>query len=71
MDLTNFIGNVDKEMYKVSFLIDDTKVKRFIRAVSKENARYLIEQDLKKEYPQSKFSIVSVDDVIKVQITII
>ncbi len=63
MDLTNFMPAVEKKMYEVTYFASDSKIKTFIRAVSKENANYLIEQDLKKEYPDSKIKIMAVDDL--------
>lgn len=63
MDLTNFMPVIEKKTYKVTYFVDNSKIKSFIRAVSKENANYLIEQNLKKEYPDSKVKIISVDDI--------
>ena len=36
------------------------KIKRFVSAYSKENAKHQLEQDLKKEYPGKKISILEV-----------
>ena len=67
MDLNNFISNVDKRLYKVTFLLSDEKIKRFVRACSKENAKYLIEQDLRNENRGDKFKILDVEDISKKQ----
>ena len=67
MDLNNFISNVDKRLYKVTFLLSDEKIKRFVRACSKENAKYLVEQDLKNENRNEKFKIIDVEDISKKQ----
>ena len=63
MDLNNFISNVEKRLYKVTFLLSDEKIKRFVRACSKENAKYLIEQDLRSENRDEKFKIIDVEDI--------
>ena len=67
MDLNNFISNVEKRLYKVTFLLSDEKIKRFVRACSKENAKYLIEQDLRNENRGDKFKILDVEDISKKQ----
>ena len=67
MDLNNFISNVEKRLYKVTFLLSDEKIKRFVRACSKENAKYLIEQDLRNENRGDKFTILDVEDISKKQ----
>ena len=67
MDLNNFISNVYKRLYKVTFLLSDEKIKRFVRACSKENAKYLIEQDLRSENRDEKFKIIDVEDISKKQ----
>ena len=67
MDLNNFISNVEKRLYKVTFLLSDEKIKRFVRACSKENAKYLIEQDLKIENRHEKFKITDVEDITEKQ----
>ena len=66
MDLNNFISNVEKRLYKVTFLLSE-KIKRFVRACSKENAKYLIEQDLRNENRGDKFKILDVEDISKKQ----
>jgi len=48
MDLNNFLSEVERHLYKVSFNLSDEKIKKFVRACSKENAKYLVEQGLKK-----------------------
>ena len=61
MDLNSFIGeNTKKETYKISFMIENKKIKRFLSGNSKENAKFLLEQDLKKEYPGKKITISEV-----------
>ena len=67
MDLNNFISNVEKRLYKVTFLLSDEKIKRFVRACSKENAKYLVEQDLRNENRGDKFKILDVEDISKKQ----
>ena len=67
MDLTSFINNVEKRIYKVTFLLAESKIKRFITASSKENATYLVEQDVKKENPKEKLKIIAVEDLAKKQ----
>ncbi len=67
MDLNNFLSEVERRLYKVSFILSDEKIKRFVRACSKENAKYLIEQDLKKENRDEKFKITDVEDITEKQ----
>ena len=67
MDLNNFISNVEKRLYKVTYILSDEKIKRFVRACSKENAKYLIEQDLRNENRGDKFKILDVEDISKKQ----
>ena len=67
MDLNNFMSEVERRLYKVSFVLSDEKIKRFVRACSKENAKYLIEEDLKKENHNEKFKITDVEDITEKQ----
>ena len=67
MDLNNFMSEVERHLYKVSFTLADEKIKRFIRACSKENAKYLIEQNLKNENRDEKFKITDVEDITEKQ----
>ena len=67
MDLNNFLSEVERHLYKVSFTLADEKIKRFVRACSKENAKYLIEQDIKKENPYEKFKITDIEDITEKQ----
>ena len=63
MDLNNFISGVEKRLFKVTYILSDSKIKRFVRACSKENAKYLVEQDLKSENHNEKFKITDVEDI--------
>ena len=66
MDLNSFIGeSKDKGNYKLTFMLDNQKIKRFVSAYSKENAKYQLEQDLKKEYPNKKSKILEVKKIEK------
>ena len=67
MDLNNFMPDVEKRLYKVTYILSDEKIKRFVRACSKENAKYLVEQDLRSENPDEKFKIIDVEDISKKQ----
>ncbi len=67
MDLNNFISEVERRLYKVTYILSDEKIKRFVRACSKENAKYLIEQDLRNENRDEKFKIIDVEDISKKQ----
>ena len=67
MDLNNFMSDVERRLYKVTFFLSDEKIKRFVRACSKENAKYLIEQDLRNENRDEKFKIIDVEDISKKQ----
>ena len=67
MDLNNFMSDVERRLYKVTFILADEKIKRFVRACSKENAKYLIEQDLRNENRGDKFKILDVEDISKKQ----
>ncbi len=57
----------ERRLYKVTFILSDEKIKRFVRACSKENAKYLVEQDLRSENPDEKFKIIDVEDISKKQ----
>lgn len=63
MDLNNFISDVERKLYKVTFIFADEKIKRFVRACSKENAKYLLEQDVKKENRVERFRIIDIEDI--------
>lgn len=63
MDLNSFIGNNDKRLFKIKFLSAETKITRFISAYSKENAKYLLEQEIKKDYPGAKSKILDIKDL--------
>jgi len=67
MDLNNFISDIERSLYKVTFVLADEKIKRFVRVCSKENAKYLIEQDVKKENHDNKFRIIDVEDISEKQ----
>ena len=67
MDLNNFMSEVERRLYKVTFILADSKIKRFIRACSKDNAKYLVEQDLKNENQNDNFKIVDVEDITEKQ----
>ena len=67
MDLNNFMSDVEKKLYKVTYILSGDKIKRFVRACSKENAKYLVEQDLKNENRNEKFKIIDVEDITEKQ----
>ena len=67
MDLNNFLSDVEKKLYKITFMRADEKIKRFIRATSEENAKYLLEQDVMKENNYDKFRIIDIEDISKKQ----
>ncbi|MBI3035731.1 hypothetical protein HYY71_05410 [Candidatus Woesearchaeota archaeon] len=67
MDLNSFMSDVERRLYKVTYILSDEKIKRFVRACSKENAKYLVEQDLKNENPDEKLKIIDVEDISKKQ----
>ena len=67
MDLNNFMSDVEKRLYKVTYILSGDKIKRFVRACSKENAKYLVEQDLRSENPDEKLKIIDVEDISKKQ----
>ncbi len=67
MDLNNFMPEVERRLYKVTFILSDEKIKRFVRACSKENAEYLVEQDLRNENRDEKLKIVDVEDISEKQ----
>ena len=67
MDLNNFLSDVERKLYKVTFMRAEEKIKRFIRATSEENAKYLLEQDIKKENYNDKFRIIDVEDISQKQ----
>lgn len=61
MDLNSFIGETkEKGTYKITFMLGNEKIKRFLSAYSKENAKHQLEQDLKKEHPGKKIIISEV-----------
>ncbi len=63
MDLNSFISNAEKRIYKITYNIAESRITRFLTASSKENAKYLLEQDFKKDNPESKFKIISIEDL--------
>ena len=63
MDLNNFMSDVEKKLYKVTYILSGDKIKRFVRACSKENAKYLIEQDLRSENRDEKIKVTDVEDI--------
>lgn len=67
MDLNNFMPEAERRLYKVTFILSDEKIKRFVRACSKENAKYLVEQDLRNETRDEKFKIIDVEDISEKQ----
>ena len=61
MDLNSFIEtSKERENYKVTYALGNQKIKRFVSGYSKENAKHLVEQDLKKEHPGKKIIISEV-----------
>ena len=61
MDLNSFIEtSKERENYKVTYALGNQKIKRFVSGYSKENARHLVEHDLKTEYPGKKIIISEV-----------
>ena len=61
MDLNSFIEtSKERENYKVTYVLGNQTIKRFVSAYSKENAKHLVEQDLKKEHPGKKITISEV-----------
>ena len=67
MDLNNFLSDVERKLYKITYFLADSKIKRFVRASSKENAKYLLEQDIKKQNDNEKFKIVDIEDISEKQ----
>ena len=67
MDLNNFLSDVERKLYKVTFMRAEEKIKRFVRATSEENAKYLLEQDIKMENHNDKFRIIDVEDISQKQ----
>ena len=63
MDLNSFLGNNDKRIFKIKFLSAETKITRFISAFSKDNAKYLLEQEIKKEGESAKIKILEIKDL--------
>ena len=63
MDLSRFLPEVEKRKYKVTFMLAETKIKRFVSACSEENAKYLIEQDIREEAPGQKLRILETEDI--------
>jgi len=63
MDLNNFMSDVEKRLYKVTYILSGDKIKRFVRACSKENAKYLVEQDLRSENRDEKIKVTDVEDI--------
>ena len=61
------MSEVERRLFKVTFILADSKIKRFVRACSKENAKYLVEQDLNNENRDGKFKIVDVEDISEKQ----
>ena len=67
MDLNNFLSDVERKLYKITYFLADSNIKRFVRASSKENAKYLLEQDVKKQNDNEKFKIVDIEDISEKQ----
>ena len=66
MDLNQFINpDMKKQTYKATFKIGNEKITKFISAYSEQNARAAVEQELKKEYPNSKIISIEVKELIK------
>ena len=57
------MSDVEKRLYKVTYILSGDKIKRFVRACSKENAKYLVEQDLKSEHRDEKIKVTDVEDI--------
>ena len=53
-------SQAQKEFYKVSFQVDKDKITRFVRAASETNAKFLIEEKLKVDFPSKKCRIIEV-----------
>ena len=67
MDLNAFIQtSKEKENYKVTYEVGNEKIKRFVFAYSKENAKHQLEQDLKNEHPGKKITISEVKLIQKI-----
>ena len=68
MNLNQFINpDQKKQTYKVSFKIGNAKITKFISAYSEQSAKVATEQELKKEYPNSKISFIEVKELTKHQ----
>ena len=63
MDLNKFVGNNEKRIYKITFMLSESKIKRFVYGTSKENAKYVLEQDIKKENHDEKFKMIDIEDI--------
>jgi len=57
------MSDVEKRLYKVTYILSGDKIKRFVRACSKENAKYLVEQDLRSENRDEKIKVTDVEDI--------
>ncbi len=68
MDLTNFMGSdVKKELFKITFLKGEEKIKTFLRATSKQHAKSLMETQLMKNSPDVNCRILDIKEVAPVQ----
>ena len=65
MDLNSFLGSTQKTIYKITFLLAESKIIRFISAHSQENAKYLLEEQIRKECHGAKLKVLDVKDITK------
>ena len=63
MDLNKFIPESERRIYKITFMLSEAKIKRFVYGTSKENAKYVLGQDIKKESPDEKLKIINIEDI--------
>ena len=63
MDLTSFMPDLERRIYKVAFRLEESTIKTFIPACSKENAIYLLEHGIKRKSPDSNFKILAIEDI--------
>ena len=65
MDLNSFIGNTEKQIYKITFILAESKITRFISAHSQENAKYLLEEQIRKESHGAKLKVLDIKEITK------
>ena len=71
MDLNSFIGNNERQIYKITFILSESKITRFISASSKDNAKYLLEQEIKKENSGDKFKVLDIKELTNKPVEVI